>query len=78
MDVSKLKVAELKEELLKRGLDTSGLKADLAERLTEAIAGEGTAAPAAAAAPAKRGMPQLFTPKKKKSLLSPILILWLS
>ena len=35
MDVSKMKVAELKKELQKRGLDTSGLKAALASRLHE-------------------------------------------
>ena len=37
MDISKLKVNELKEELKKRGLDTSGVKSDLQERLQNAI-----------------------------------------
>jgi len=35
--VGTLKVADLKEQLKKRGLPTNGLKADLAERLTDAI-----------------------------------------
>ena len=36
-DPTKLKVAELREELEKRGLDTEGRKADLVKRLTEAM-----------------------------------------
>lgn len=36
-DVAGLRVADLKEELKKRGLATSGLKAALAERLLESI-----------------------------------------
>lgn len=37
LDPAKLKVAELKEELEKRGLDSTGKKADLVSRLEDAI-----------------------------------------
>lgn len=37
-DVSKLKVVDLKKELQKRALPTTGLKADMVERLQEAMA----------------------------------------
>jgi hypothetical protein len=37
---AKLEVARLKEELKKRGLDTTGLKADLVARLKEAVLGK--------------------------------------
>uniref|UniRef100_H3ALN7 Heteroous nuclear ribonucleoprotein U like 2 n=1 Tax=Latimeria chalumnae TaxID=7897 RepID=H3ALN7_LATCH len=43
IDIKKLKVAELRTELQRRGLDTRGLKADLAQRLQEAIDAELTA-----------------------------------
>lgn len=37
VDVKKLKVNELKEELQRRGLDTRGRKPDLVERLIAAL-----------------------------------------
>jgi glutathione S-transferase len=53
LDPSSLKVAELREELEERGLETGGKKADLVKRLTEAL--QATAdAKAAAAAGAKK------------------------
>ena len=40
MDIKGMKVAELKEELKRRGLATNGLKAELAERLAAAVEAE--------------------------------------
>ena len=53
-DVKGMKVAELKDELKARGLDTSGKKAELAARLMESLADSAPAeAPAAAPSPKK-------------------------
>ncbi|KAG0369760.1 hypothetical protein BGX24_002299 [Mortierella sp. AD032] len=42
IDLNSLKVADLKEELTKRGLSTKGVKKDLVARLEEALASDGT------------------------------------
>lgn len=41
MEARRLRVPELRDELGRRGLDTRGLKSELAERLQAALDGEG-------------------------------------
>lgn len=50
-DLQQLRGQELKDELQSRGLDTSGLKAALVERLEDALADAPAASDGAAAAP---------------------------
>ena len=63
-----LKVAELREELDRRGLDSTGLKAALLARLEEALAadagngGDAAPAPTNAAAPAAAAPPAPAAP----------------
>ena len=62
LDPKKLKVQELRDELTQRGLDATGLKADLVGRLEAVLAGGGgdagvAPAPAAGAEPAKAEVP---------------------
>ncbi len=72
MDISKLKVTELKDELIKRGLPIKGLKAELAERLEEALRNEnGGSVPSTEAAETTSAEPlpadvESGSPKKRK------------
>lgn len=67
---NKMKVAELRDELQSRGLDTSGTKAVLLERLEEALAATAAAAPAAAA-PAPEAAPAAAPPAAKEHVAVP-------
>ena len=59
MDPSKLKVTELREELGNRGLDTSGLKAALVDRLAASIGAEAEAPPSSTEL---ESAPEVITP----------------
>ena len=61
MDVDKLKVAELRAELSKRGLDTKGTKPILVSRLKEFMANE-------AAAPEPEPEPEVEEPKEEEPM----------
>lgn len=52
-ELRKLKVAELRDQLQSRGLDTKGVKDELVARLAEAMAADADAAPANGEAPAE-------------------------
>lgn len=64
LEIGKLKVVELREELSKRGLKTAGRKAELAARLQEAIDAEdgGSAQPASEANPTEEAPEEAADP----------------
>mmetsp|Transcript_16827 Transcript_16827/g.37741 ORF Transcript_16827/g.37741 Transcript_16827/m.37741 type:complete len:292 (-) Transcript_16827:706-1581(-) len=62
VDPSKLKVAELQEELKKKNLSTTGKKAELVARLEEALANETTAEPEAPAPEPEAPEPEAAEP----------------
>ncbi|KAM3572306.1 hypothetical protein VYU27_005693 [Nannochloropsis oceanica] len=74
--VQKMKVAELKAELTKRDLDSSGLKADLVTRLNEHIVSAGVAGEGANAAPAEPQTQEIDEPlqgeKRKEPEAAPV------
>ena len=63
-----LKVTELRKELEKRGLDTSGLKAALVERLEEALDDELMGVAEDKGAGEEEESPKKATPKAKKGV----------
>jgi hypothetical protein len=70
-EYKKMLVKELRDELQSRGLDTSGTKAVLLERLEEALAASATAAPAAAAAPKAEATPAAAPAATKEHVAAP-------
>ena len=65
VDVSKMKFADLKVELQKRGLDTTGKKADLVQRLKDTM-GDHDVSDAAGEPSAKKGKAETKEEKEEK------------
>ena len=71
-EYKKMLVKELRDELQSRGLDTSGTKAVLLERLEEALAATAAAPAAAAAAPGTEATPAAAPVATKEHVAAPV------